>query len=28
VSPACELEYRGIVTLNALKTLKAYDYIK
>lgn len=24
VSPACELEYRGIVTLNALKTLKAY----
>jgi hypothetical protein len=28
VSPACELEYRGIVTLNALKTLKAYDYLK
>jgi hypothetical protein len=28
VSPACELEYRGIVTLNALKTLKAYDYMK
>jgi hypothetical protein len=28
VSPACELEYRGIVTLNALKTLKAYEYIK
>ena len=28
VSPACELEYRGIVTVNALKTLKAYDYIK
>jgi hypothetical protein len=28
ISPACELEYRGIVTLNALKTLKAYDYIK
>jgi hypothetical protein len=26
VSPACDLEYRGIVTLNALKTLKAYDY--
>ena len=26
ISPACELEYRGIVTLNALKTLKAYDY--
>ena len=28
VSPACELEYRGIVTLNALKTLKAYEYFK
>jgi hypothetical protein len=28
ISPACELEYRGIVTLNALKTLKAYDYMK
>jgi hypothetical protein len=28
VSPACELEYRGIVTLNALKTLNAYDYPK
>ena len=28
VSPACELESRGIVTLNALKTLKAYDYMK
>lgn len=28
VSPACELEYRGIVTLNALKTLKAYDVLK
>ena len=27
VSPACELEYRGIVTVNALKTLKAYDYV-
>jgi hypothetical protein len=27
ISPACELEYRGIVTLNALKTLKAYDYM-
>lgn len=27
VSPACEMEYRGIVTLNALKTLKAYDYM-
>jgi hypothetical protein len=28
VSPACELEYRGIVTLNALKTLKAYEVLK
>lgn len=28
ISPACELEYRGIVTLNVLKTLKAYDHIK
>ena len=28
VSPVCELEYRGIVTLNTLKTLKAYDYIE
>ena len=28
VTPACELEYRGIVTINALKTLKAYDYMK
>ena len=28
VSPACELEYRGIVTLHALKTLKAYEYMK
>jgi hypothetical protein len=28
VSPACELEYRGVVTLNALKTLKAYDYLR
>ena len=27
VSPGCELEYRGVVTLNALKTLKAYDYL-
>ncbi len=26
ISPACEMEYRGIVTLGALKTLKAYDY--
>ena len=24
VSPGCELEYRGVVTLNALKTLRAY----
>jgi len=28
ISPACELEYRGIVTLNALKTLRAYDYME
>jgi hypothetical protein len=28
VSPACELEYRGIVTLHALKTLKAYESLK
>lgn len=28
VSPACELEYRGIVTVRALQTLKAYDYLK
>ena len=28
VSPGCELEYRGVVTLEALKTLKAYDYLK
>jgi len=28
VSPACELEYRGVVTLNALKTLKAYGYLR
>jgi len=27
VSPACEQEYRGIVTLGALKTLKVYDYL-
>jgi hypothetical protein len=25
VSPACELEYRGVVTVGALKTLQAYD---
>ena len=28
VSPACELEYRGIVTIHALQTLKAYDYLE
>jgi hypothetical protein len=28
VSPACEQEYRGIVTLGALRTLKAYGYLK
>ena len=28
ISAACELEYRGIVTLNAVRTLKAYDYMK
>lgn len=27
VSPGCELEYRGVVTLNNLKTLKAYGYL-
>ena len=27
VSPGCELEYRGIVTLNALKTLRAYGHL-
>lgn len=27
VSPACELEYRGVVTIGALKTLKAYGYL-
>ena len=27
VSPGCELEYRGVVTLNALKTLRAYDVL-
>ena len=26
VTPACELEYRGIVTINALKTFQAYGY--
>jgi hypothetical protein len=28
VSPGCELEYRGIVTLGALKTLKDYGYLE
>jgi hypothetical protein len=28
VTPACELEYRGVVTINALKTLKAYGYLE
>ncbi|HEY0606614.1 MAG TPA: hypothetical protein VGD58_27055 [Herpetosiphonaceae bacterium] len=28
VSPGCELEYRGIVTVNALKTLQAYGRLK
>ena len=28
VTPACELEYRGIVTIQALKTLQAYGYLK
>jgi hypothetical protein len=28
ITPADELEFRGIVTLNTLKTLKAYDFIK
>jgi hypothetical protein len=27
ISPACEMEYRGIVTMGALKTLKAYGYL-
>ena len=27
ISPACELEYRGVVTIGALKTLKAYGYL-
>ena len=27
VSPACELEYRGVVTIGVLKTLKAYRYL-
>jgi hypothetical protein len=28
VSPACELEYRGVVTINTLKTLTAYGYLR
>lgn len=28
VTAGCELEYRGIVTLNALKTLKAYEKLE
>jgi hypothetical protein len=28
VTPACELEYRGIVTIRALETLKAYGHLK
>lgn len=28
VTPACELEYRGVVTLHALKRLDAYGYLK
>lgn len=28
ISPACEMENRGIVTIRALQTLKAYDYLK
>jgi hypothetical protein len=27
ISPACEMEYRGVVTIGALKTLKAYGYL-
>jgi hypothetical protein len=27
VSPACELEYRSVVTIGTLKTLKAYGYL-
>jgi hypothetical protein len=27
ISPACELEYRGVVTIGSLKTLKAYGYL-
>ncbi len=28
ISPMCEWEYRGVVTIRALKTLKAYGYFK
>lgn len=28
ISPASELEARGVVTIQAIKTLKAYDYLK
>jgi hypothetical protein len=28
ISPASELEARGVVTINAIKTLSAYEYIK
>jgi hypothetical protein len=28
ISPGCELEYRGIVTVNALKTLQAYGRLR
>lgn len=28
ISPACEMENRGIVTIGALQTLKAYHYLK
>lgn len=28
ISPGCELEYRGIVTVNAIKTLKAYGRVR
>ena len=28
ISPACEMENRGIVTIRVLQTLKAYDYLK
>lgn len=28
ISPACELEYRGMITLNALRTLQAYGQLQ